>query len=147
MAQTWWPRSSNYATCSTTREADSTAVTDLHDIDILSRAPQPCARFISTIINSLSASSNPTLLTDYTKESRPITTSRRAGSLFPLRAPCAVQGATRILCRHVIQSPRAKGAILLFLAPIQHKWRLLVRSCPEFSSAAFIHCSYPNPAD
>ena len=36
-------------------EANSTAVTDLRDIDILrvSRAPQPCARFISTIINSL----------------------------------------------------------------------------------------------
>ena len=57
MAQTWRPRSSDYATCSTTREADSTAVTDLRDIDILSRAPQPCARFISTIISSLSASS------------------------------------------------------------------------------------------
>ena len=75
MAQTWWPRSSDYATCSTTREADSTAVTDLRDIDILSRAPQPCARFISTIISSLSASSNPPLLTDYTKGSRPTTTS------------------------------------------------------------------------
>ena len=85
MAQTWWPRSSDYATCSTAREADSTAVTDLRDIDILSRAPQPCARFISTIISSLSASSNPTLLTDYTKGSRPTTTSRRVGSLFPYR--------------------------------------------------------------
>lgn len=63
--------------------ADSTAVTDLRDIDILSRAPQPCARFISTIISSLSASSNPPLLTDYTKGSRPTTTSRRVGSLFP----------------------------------------------------------------
>ena len=86
MAQTWWPRSSDYATCSTTREADSTTVTDLRDIDTLSRAPQPCARFISTIINSLSASSNPTytLLTDYTKGRRPTTTSRRVGSLFPL---------------------------------------------------------------
>ena len=37
--------------CSTTREADSTAATGLRDIDILSRAPQPYARFISTIID------------------------------------------------------------------------------------------------
>ena len=101
MAQTWWPRSSDYATCSTTREADSTAVTDLRDIDILSRAPQPCARFISTIISSLSASSNPPLLTDYTKGSRPTTTSRRVGSLFPYACPgfrffvCGVLGNFR----------------------------------------------------
>ena len=53
MAQSWWPRSIEYATCSTTREADSTAVTDLRDIDILSRAPPPCARFINTIVNSI----------------------------------------------------------------------------------------------
>ena len=49
MAQLWWPRSSDYATCSTTREADSTAATDLCNIDILRRVPQPCACFISTI--------------------------------------------------------------------------------------------------
>ena len=49
LAQLWWQRSSDYDTCSTTREADSTEATDLRDIGILSRAPQPCARFISNI--------------------------------------------------------------------------------------------------
>ena len=62
IAQTWWQRSSVYATCCATREADPTAVTNRRGIGILSRATQPCARFISTIINPLSASSNPPLL-------------------------------------------------------------------------------------
>ena len=84
MSRTWWPRSSSrdYNMCSATREADSTAATGLRHIDILSCAPQLCPRYISTIINRSSASSNPTLLTDYTKGSRPTTTPRRAGSLF-----------------------------------------------------------------
>ena len=57
MAQLWRRRSSGYAVCSTTREADPTAATDLHNVGNLSRAPQPCARFISTTISPLSASS------------------------------------------------------------------------------------------
>ena len=56
MAHLEWSRSLEYAACSTTREADSTALaaTDLRDIDILSRAPRPRARFISTISTFIS---------------------------------------------------------------------------------------------
>ena len=64
MAQLWWPRSSNCATCPTTREADSTAATGLRSTGILSRAPQPCALFTITSTNLSSASSNLPSLTD-----------------------------------------------------------------------------------
>ena len=60
MTQLWWPwpapRSSDCATCSTTREGDTTAATGLRGIGILSRAPQLRARFINIIINPSSAS-------------------------------------------------------------------------------------------
>ena len=91
MAQTRWPhvhsRRSRAATLRALQHARPTpphmtavdvTCTDLRDIDILSsRAPQPCAHFISTITNPSTASPGPPLHTDYTKWRRLTTTSRR----------------------------------------------------------------------
>ena len=86
MAQAWWPRTGDYAACSTTREADSTAATGLRDIGISSRAPRPCGRFISTSTTTgrSSASPNPPLLADYTKGGRPTTRRRGVPVLYLL---------------------------------------------------------------
>ena len=73
------------ATCSTTREADSTAADSFaasaSSAALLSRARASSAPSSTRYQHHQTLR---TLLTDYTKGSRPTTTPRRAGSLFPL---------------------------------------------------------------